>query len=173
MGSLMVRESRFSRRSKMPSTTRGDNPTVRTQTTWRTISLLGLLIYATAVSAADPWVVFPGGDGPGRGKQIVLIAGDENTARRGHANARQAPLRAARIQVHGPVLDQSAGRDHRPGQSEEHPRAGESPDRRSDDHCDPIPRTARRANAACRPVRTLRQTDYWVANGDARLQVRG
>jgi len=50
---------------------------VRTQTTWRTISSLALLIYATAVNAADPWVVFPGGDGPGKGKHIVLIAGDE------------------------------------------------------------------------------------------------
>ncbi|MGI6418063.1 MAG: ThuA domain-containing protein [Thermoguttaceae bacterium] len=50
---------------------------MRTQTTWRTISSLALLIYATAVSAADPWVVFPGGDGPGKGKHIVLIAGDE------------------------------------------------------------------------------------------------
>ncbi|MDI9444792.1 MAG: hypothetical protein QM844_11560, partial [Planctomycetota bacterium] len=38
---------------------------------------MALLIYATAVNAADPWVVFPGGDGPGKGKHIVLIAGDE------------------------------------------------------------------------------------------------
>ena len=27
--------------------------------------------------AADPWVVYHGGAGPGQGKQIVLIAGDE------------------------------------------------------------------------------------------------
>src|SRR4051794_7677418 len=27
--------------------------------------------------AADPWVVFDGAEGPGRGKQVVLISGDE------------------------------------------------------------------------------------------------
>ena len=27
--------------------------------------------------AADPWVVYPGGDGPGKGKSVVLISGDE------------------------------------------------------------------------------------------------
>lgn len=27
--------------------------------------------------AADPWLVFEGGDGPGKGKHIVLISGDE------------------------------------------------------------------------------------------------
>jgi hypothetical protein len=27
--------------------------------------------------AADPWIVFEGGDGPGRGKHIVLISGDD------------------------------------------------------------------------------------------------
>src|SRR5262249_14723660 len=27
--------------------------------------------------AADPWVVYKGGDGPGKGKHIVLISGDE------------------------------------------------------------------------------------------------
>jgi hypothetical protein len=28
-------------------------------------------------SAADPWVVYEGGDGPGKGKHLVLIAGDD------------------------------------------------------------------------------------------------
>src|SRR5436189_1991864 len=27
--------------------------------------------------ADDPWVVFEGGDGPGKGKHIVLVSGDE------------------------------------------------------------------------------------------------
>lgn len=27
--------------------------------------------------AADPWLVFPGGDGPGKGKHVVLVSGDE------------------------------------------------------------------------------------------------
>jgi hypothetical protein len=29
------------------------------------------------VRAADPWIVFEGGEGPGKGKHIVLISGDE------------------------------------------------------------------------------------------------
>ena len=27
--------------------------------------------------ADDPWVVYEGGDGPGKGKHIVLVSGDE------------------------------------------------------------------------------------------------
>ncbi len=38
-----------------------------------------VFVYVASVSAAggDPWVVYPGGDGPGKGKHIVLIAGDD------------------------------------------------------------------------------------------------
>src|SRR5262245_3061699 len=39
--------------------------------------LICLLLSAGAVSGADPWVVYGGSDGPGRGKHIVLISGDE------------------------------------------------------------------------------------------------
>ncbi len=39
------------------------------------LALAGLM--AADARAADPWVVYPGGDGPGRGKQVVLIGGDE------------------------------------------------------------------------------------------------
>src|SRR5687768_6404556 len=28
-------------------------------------------------SAADPWLVVEGGDGPGKGKHVVLVSGDE------------------------------------------------------------------------------------------------
>jgi type 1 glutamine amidotransferase len=31
----------------------------------------------TRLSAADPWIVFEGYDGPGKGKHIVLVSGDE------------------------------------------------------------------------------------------------
>jgi hypothetical protein len=31
----------------------------------------------TAATAADPWIVFDGSDGPGKGKHIVLVSGDE------------------------------------------------------------------------------------------------
>ncbi|RUL83791.1 ThuA domain-containing protein [Tautonia sociabilis] len=41
--------------------------------------LLSALLLAGAVpaSAEDPWVVYDGFDGPGKGKQIVLVSGDE------------------------------------------------------------------------------------------------
>ncbi len=32
---------------------------------------------ASSVMAEDPWVVYEGGDGPGKGKHIVLVSGDE------------------------------------------------------------------------------------------------
>src|ERR1700683_1233873 len=34
-------------------------------------------LFAGSVHAQDPWVVYPGGDGPGKGKHIVLVSGDE------------------------------------------------------------------------------------------------
>ena len=37
----------------------------------------GLGLVASAAKAADPWIVFEGGDGPGKGKHIVLISGDD------------------------------------------------------------------------------------------------
>lgn len=43
------------------------------------MKLASALIALTSVSAfaQDPWVTYPGGEGPGKGKHIVLIAGDE------------------------------------------------------------------------------------------------
>src|SRR5262245_62877395 len=32
---------------------------------------------AAPAAAADPWVVYEGGDGPGKGKHIVFVSGDE------------------------------------------------------------------------------------------------
>jgi len=32
---------------------------------------------ASAALAADPWVVYEGSDGPGKGKHVVLVSGDE------------------------------------------------------------------------------------------------
>src|SRR6476659_3352896 len=40
------------------------------------LAVLGTLLSA-AVQAADPWVVYEGSEGPGKGKHIVLISGDE------------------------------------------------------------------------------------------------
>src|SRR5918997_3202669 len=45
------------------------------------LSVLGSMALAVLIGvparAADPWVVFDGGEGPGRGKHVVLISGDE------------------------------------------------------------------------------------------------
>ncbi len=43
----------------------------------RTALALSLLALAAAGRAADPWVVYEGGDGPGKGKHVVLVSGDE------------------------------------------------------------------------------------------------
>ncbi|MFW6107421.1 MAG: ThuA domain-containing protein [bacterium] len=44
----------------------------------RTTILLGALVMtSTAAADGDPWVVLEGNEGPGKGKHIVLIAGDD------------------------------------------------------------------------------------------------
>ena len=39
--------------------------------------VLGLLVLAAAARAGDPWLDVAGGDGPGKGKHVVLVSGDE------------------------------------------------------------------------------------------------
>src|SRR5262249_15468822 len=41
------------------------------------IFALTALLLSTAPFAADPWVVYDGFDGPGKGIHIVLVSGDE------------------------------------------------------------------------------------------------
>jgi hypothetical protein len=36
-----------------------------------------LTIVVSHGAAADPWVVYDGYDGPGKGKHVVLVSGDE------------------------------------------------------------------------------------------------
>ena len=44
----------------------------------RCVLVTGFLVsLATVASAGEAWNVFPGGDGPGKGKQVVLVSGDE------------------------------------------------------------------------------------------------
>ena len=43
----------------------------------RSAAVVLLLLLTAAVRAADPWVVYEGGDGPGKGKHVVLVSGDE------------------------------------------------------------------------------------------------
>ena len=40
-------------------------------------SLLAACLACEPTSAADPWVVYQGAEGPGKGKHIVLVSGDE------------------------------------------------------------------------------------------------
>jgi type 1 glutamine amidotransferase len=41
-------------------------------------AMISMTLFASSVSAQeDPWVVYNGGDGPGKGKHIVLVSGDE------------------------------------------------------------------------------------------------
>ena len=41
------------------------------------VCLLAIGLAASTARAADPWIVFDGGDGPGQGKHIVLVSGDD------------------------------------------------------------------------------------------------
>jgi type 1 glutamine amidotransferase len=41
------------------------------------VTLAAIVFLATQALAADPWVAYRGGDGPGHGKHVVLISGDE------------------------------------------------------------------------------------------------
>ncbi|MEX1040235.1 MAG: ThuA domain-containing protein [Pirellulaceae bacterium] len=41
------------------------------------LSLLAFALLSTTAQAEDQWVSYPGGEGPGKGKKVVLISGDE------------------------------------------------------------------------------------------------
>jgi type 1 glutamine amidotransferase len=43
----------------------------------RLVALAIALFVALSCRAADPWLVVEGGDGPGKGKRVVLVSGDE------------------------------------------------------------------------------------------------
>jgi type 1 glutamine amidotransferase len=43
----------------------------------RALLLAAAGLLPSAAQAADPWVVYEGGDGPGKGKHVVLVSGDE------------------------------------------------------------------------------------------------
>lgn len=41
------------------------------------LGLVGMVLAGSALQAADSHVTYPGGDGPGKGKHVVLVSGDE------------------------------------------------------------------------------------------------
>ena len=44
----------------------------------RCLTMMVLMFTAAFAPAADPWLVFDGrGDGPGKGKHVVLVSGDD------------------------------------------------------------------------------------------------
>jgi type 1 glutamine amidotransferase len=41
------------------------------------LAITSLLALSNAARAADPWLTIEGGDGPGKGKRVILVSGDE------------------------------------------------------------------------------------------------
>jgi Trehalose utilisation len=60
----------LARASRLPTLPFGDTPMTP-------LLSLALLACCADTLAADPWVVYPGGEGAGKGKHLVLIAGDD------------------------------------------------------------------------------------------------
>lgn len=50
---------------------------LRRMTSWAAVCVTLVLNMASFAQAEDPWIVFEGGPGPGQGKHIVLISGDD------------------------------------------------------------------------------------------------
>jgi type 1 glutamine amidotransferase len=46
-------------------------------TLFRTCAFVSLFLCPGLAAAADPWVVYEGKDGPGKGKHVVLVSGDQ------------------------------------------------------------------------------------------------
>ncbi len=44
---------------------------------WGAVWTVAGVLLAGRAAAEESWVVYPGGEGPGKGKQIVLVSGDE------------------------------------------------------------------------------------------------
>ena len=92
---------------------------------------------------ADPWVVYEGSDGPGKGKHVVLISGDEEY-RSEEALPQLGKILAKHHGFKCTVLfaiDQ--GRHDQPQPERQHPRPGSAASGRSDDHLHPLPQPAR------------------------------
>ena len=54
-----------------------NNPTLRMMNPFRLLTALTLTSLPTLVARADDWISYEGKDGPGKGKHVVLLAGDE------------------------------------------------------------------------------------------------
>ena len=98
----------------------------RTRLVWA-VALISLL--GTPARAADPWVVYEGGDGPGKGKHVVLVSGDEEY-RSEEALPQLAKILAKRHGFNCTVLFAiGQGRHDRPEPRRQHPRPRGAPTR--------------------------------------------
>ena len=131
------------------------------------ILLAGLT--AATVGAADPWVVYEGGEGPGKGKHVVLVSGDEEY-RSEEALPQLAKILARHHGFKCTVLF-AIDKDGTINPNEQqHSRPGSAEDGRPDDHLHALPRPARRADEAHRRLRRIGQADHRHAHRDACLQ---
>ena len=113
----------------------------------RPIAIASTLLVLSAVAVAqgaDPWIVLEGGDGPGRGKHIVLVSGDEEY-RSEEALPQLAKIlsHAPRVQMHGAVCHRSEDGVINPNSERQHPGSRSTCDRRPDDHLHAVSRSAR------------------------------
>ena len=120
--------------------------------------------------AANPWVVYDGYDGPGKGKHIVLISGDEEY-RSEEALPQLGKILAKRHGFKCTVLfavDPATGMID-PNNQTNIPGLEAAQYGRLDDHLHAIPQFARRSDAAHRPLRRGRQADYRHPHRHARV----
>ena len=72
------------------------------------MTLITFLSLATTALADGPWLVFDGADGPGKGKHIVLVSGDEEY------RSEEALPQLAKILANAPWLQVHGALRHRP-----------------------------------------------------------
>ena len=79
--------------------------------TWGAAWIVAGVLLAGRAAAEESWVVYPGGEGPGKGKQIVLVSGDEEyRSEEALCPAWQDPGQTPRVPLHGAVRRRSQGR---------------------------------------------------------------
>ena len=134
----------------------------------------GARFVASPVRAADElWVEYQGQAGPGLGKHIVLVSGDEE-----YRSEEALPMLGKILAVHHGfrctvlfAVDPQTGLID-PINRDEHPGARAAGDGGYDGHRHSISRVARRTDAIHRPVCALGQADPGPEDGHARIQVQ-
>ena len=139
--------------------------------------LLALLVAAAwnlvcvSAKAADPWVVYEGGDGPGKGKHIVFVSGDEEY-RSEEALPQLGKILAKHHGFKCTVLFAIDPKDGtiNPNETDNIPGLEALQDGRPDGHRHALPQPARRADEVHRRLRRIGQADHRHAHRHARLQ---